>query len=514
MNCVNPVKLNILTLVLFLTAAISGCGSDSSEGTKSSADTTSNPQMISTTDLDITLDELTEDNRLSASERRVYQRVQNHETVDFDELTTAIRDLHLRNKVSINSSPARGRSGSARTRAEARRTLRATSLNESLDSLIGEMRNNATVQNGSLSLKAAYETKLESPPGRPIRYNSSALNAFDLLDRHELQCFSGTVFHQIVSRAVRGAERFSANDPIVIFKSGHVLPGFLKRDGSGRLHLYGEETTYRGAGLIYFGLVAHLTGVRLVLPSDFLISEVLRDSIANPRAFVASALQRAAHRYQFNLDTLSTGVPTTTDQALRRRRNQALNQSLFSFGESQRGRHDRQAVETSSATGGAFVAPEALAQVTAPAPVEIVGGFGSNEEIFLDDEIPPGYGYQGQCPRRLQGHVRIGPNQLIFSPARFLSGQVFHTWDQFIEYFRHQCQEFGPQWDFLALKKGIQSCRWNFYSRNILGNQPWSETSSRDANGIRTVESPEALRTLNNGQPSPDMPLDMVCISR
>ncbi|MBY0372280.1 hypothetical protein K2X33_16485 [bacterium] len=83
-------------------------------------------------------------------------------------------------------------------------------------------------------------------------YNATAISILDILYTNRTQPFSGTALQQIVWRRTWDAKKFADRNIVLIYESGHVLPGYLKQI-DGAWHLFGTETAVEGTARVVYG---------------------------------------------------------------------------------------------------------------------------------------------------------------------------------------------------------------------------------------------------------------------
>ncbi len=103
-------------------------------------------------------------------------------------------------------------------------------------------------------------------PGRLI-YNSQAVSYLNVLHFRRTQSYSGTYVMELALRETLGRDAFEALNPVVIYESGHVLPGYVRYVTVGKeqvAELVGIETTVAGQGRVLYGPIKDLGPKRML----------------------------------------------------------------------------------------------------------------------------------------------------------------------------------------------------------------------------------------------------------
>lgn len=127
--------------------------------------------------------------------------------------------------------------------------------------------------------KQDYEKQLMDQffSGIDLVYNRDANSAVNPILDNRMQCYSGTtLFLALNERSLAPYKQ-----KVVIFTSGHVLPGFIQLI-NGVPHLTGVESTASGKALVQFGETSKITGaIRVFDARQFLVMELYKDEITN-----------------------------------------------------------------------------------------------------------------------------------------------------------------------------------------------------------------------------------------
>lgn len=178
----------------------------------------------------------------------------------------------------------------------------------------------------STDVKAVLDTVLtQSIAPEPVKYNRAAVSIVDVLTRGRIQCFSGTVTSLLLWRKAEALKGHAEVRPVAVFRSGHVLFGEMKKTLD-HWELSGYETTVAGKGVVDLKnpneWPADITVVRA---GDFLLTEVLKEIIANPTQVRDQYLALASKHYGFTQRQVALPHLYQLTKA-------ALNEGLFGFG--------------------------------------------------------------------------------------------------------------------------------------------------------------------------------------
>ncbi len=136
-------------------------------------------------------------------------------------------------------------------------------------------------------------------------YNARAISALDAPYDKRIQSYSGTLLFLMTLRQALGAEGVAKQNLVVIFESGHVLPGYFVKNGD-QWELNGIETTVAGTGQISYGPMneAIKTRVLRVVDADlFILVDLYKFDALNLKDLANQALTITAEKYHFALNT-------------------------------------------------------------------------------------------------------------------------------------------------------------------------------------------------------------------
>jgi len=152
-------------------------------------------------------------------------------------------------------------------------------------------------------LKLAIESALlQRNDNKPILYNSSAIQVSQPLFNGRLQCASGSLLY-----VLSATHQANVSNLVVIFRSGHMLPGVMVK-AKGGYQLQGIETTANGEALVDYGPAAKIDTNQIVVSADdYLISKALEGVIANVPQFKQAVIDRAIKRFGLPKPTVVDG---------------------------------------------------------------------------------------------------------------------------------------------------------------------------------------------------------------
>lgn len=195
-----------------------------------------------------------------------------------------------------------------------------------LNTLRAQLSQAASGINSAPSAKVVLDRLLNSNKTKG-KYNLDAINLVDVIKNNRMQCYSGTYTYLLLLRLMKDSNWLNEDQrPVVIFRSGHVLPGFMVRT-SGSWKLFGIETTAEGQARIDFGPAKGLPKDFVVVHAlDFELSEIYRSVMLNAGQVRSQMILRA--QTDFDLPAPKDFYHSSVTAG------PALNQTLFSFGES------------------------------------------------------------------------------------------------------------------------------------------------------------------------------------
>jgi hypothetical protein len=254
----------------------------------------------------------------------------------------------------------------------------------------------STRLNSGFEVKTALDELINSK-GRTGVYNIDATNIMDIITQNRMQCYSGTYAFLVLLNTTPKTNWLNQNNrAVVIFRSGHVLPGFMTKSNIGWI-LTGYETTVEGNGLVNFGRATNLPKDLVVVDAkDFEIAEIFKDAFTSSDSVRSQMIERA--RRDFDLSAPDVNYAQSGYGY------GGLNSTLFSFGVPDVPQGDLKRVQAN------VVAPHQMPKtmVVIPKPKKTVAKgnagpgamvYGENPFIydqlafqqlikFLDDEIP------------------------------------------------------------------------------------------------------------------------------
>ncbi|MCB0392514.1 MAG: hypothetical protein KDD58_14590 [Bdellovibrionales bacterium] len=210
--------------------------------------------------------ELIQNAKLSDGQKKISEKVAKGEKVEFELLTNELIAMHYRE---------------AKTQGELK-DIRETTSRASIKMLADHVTGLAKLTSKNMGeFKVKYEDKLEDMHNRSLIYNSKKTNINDIIYEGRMQCYSGTYLNQVTLRKyVNHVNQFDELNSVVIYESGHVLPGFISKDKDNDWQLTGIETTVGGKAQKIYGKVKSLDGaLRIVLAHDFALSEIFKGLI-------------------------------------------------------------------------------------------------------------------------------------------------------------------------------------------------------------------------------------------
>lgn len=117
------------------------------------------------------------------------------------------------------------------------------------------------------NLAEIKDTLEKNVSAAPLIYNARAISVADIVFNNRTQAFSGTQLQQIVLRQALGQKKFAERHFVLIYESGHVLPGWVQML-DGQWHLFGTETTVEGPAKVVYGPLAKADAVRMLRVVD------------------------------------------------------------------------------------------------------------------------------------------------------------------------------------------------------------------------------------------------------
>lgn len=179
-------------------------------------------------------------------------------------------------------------------------------------------------------IKMVAEDILVAQHHAPIIYNVESNSPLDLITQNKMQCYSGTVYAQMVFRSGRRAQ-FVKNNPVVIYKFGHILPGYMVDTPNG-YELVEVETTVSGRGERRT-LVNELYEEQRIIDAEvFALIEIFKSRITNGDEILKTALIQTAQKYNIPLDQIEPRSVLTNGARVADKNNVFLNSDFMMFG--------------------------------------------------------------------------------------------------------------------------------------------------------------------------------------
>ncbi|MBY0372197.1 hypothetical protein K2X33_16060 [bacterium] len=188
------------------------------------------------------------------------------------------------------------------------------------------------ISKDSYQAKVDYEKNVEKELGRKIIYNSKSVTLGHLAQEGRMQCYSGTVMHQVMLRRTGDAAAFQGRHAVVIYTSGHVKSGFMQKNAQGQWELTEVELTAGGrARSKKPRLASELGADKVVVDGDyFALIEIVKGGLSNPIELRDAIVSLTAKKYGIKQVRKAevAGTPTRADS-----KEDVLNSSIFSFGQ-------------------------------------------------------------------------------------------------------------------------------------------------------------------------------------
>lgn len=253
------------------------------------------PQIFFNYELPLEKDTLSalEENDLNTGRLKLIEQIKNKSALDFKGLTELYKAYHL---MYYNSREAGGDKLSNQIE---------------LRSFLGTLRESVSNKTPIDDFKIAYENRLLEVLN-PLSYDyyAHANTIIDIYKNNASQCYSGTALFEVLFRDSIGLAGFLSANRVVIFESGHVLPGFVMKRGAG-FRLYGIETTAAGRGLVDYGPTKDLNQpMRIVDANDFIVVELLKAFLDKDQTedFVQAILKNTGTKYDIPVERLEQKI--------------------------------------------------------------------------------------------------------------------------------------------------------------------------------------------------------------
>ena len=246
--------------------------------------------------------------QLTDNQKKIAEKVKKGKDIEFELLTKEMVAMHYRE---------------AKSQGEMK-DISENNTQTSFQMIASSVKGLKTLNQDNMGeFKTKYEAKLEEIHKKPLVYNMEMTNINDIFNVGKMQCYSGTYLNQVTLRNhVSHVNKFDNLNPVVIYESGHVLPGFIKRDKQNDWELVGIETTVGGKGKKIYGKVKDLDrALRIVLAHDFALSEIFKGLVKteydlNGKMTATSCMSkvdaemvnRAASRFSIPIDRLEQNI--------------------------------------------------------------------------------------------------------------------------------------------------------------------------------------------------------------
>ncbi len=193
---------------------------------------------------------------------KVLDKVQKKESIKVQELIDIILNRHVSEAPSFGNDTA----------------LTSEAIVAQMQAAIS-----AAASNDPSALKVQLETTQSQLSNTSVVYNSKATSVANFFRDSRLQCYSGTLLNVLLYKLSLKGMTDPSRIPVVIYESGHVLPGYIAQRG-GDYRLFGVESTAEGTALIDYGFTNEVHekvphALRVVLMNDFLVIEALKDKL-------------------------------------------------------------------------------------------------------------------------------------------------------------------------------------------------------------------------------------------
>ncbi|MBI4924289.1 MAG: hypothetical protein HY843_00060 [Bdellovibrio sp.] len=264
-----------LGIVFFCLGLVVACSKSNKE-----AENKPNQELIKVP-LDL---KLKENASLTQEEKTILDSIEKNKTASFKAITNALFEAHY--SVFIKDY---GPSSDRMQKCENIKSKLKTILEEKYaileNTLASTYADDVLLVTGS-TLKSAYEAKIEKELKKEkgekaeIEYQATYTNIFEFLSEGKMQCYSGTMTYEIARRNQDFIGENTEWKNVIIFESGHVLPGRIEKDDSGNFILKGTETTVINSDRDFGKLVDLNAPIRIVLANDFAVVELFKDFLA------------------------------------------------------------------------------------------------------------------------------------------------------------------------------------------------------------------------------------------
>lgn len=145
-------------------------------------------------------------------------------------------------------------------------------LSKKILSVSAELNKAGTLDPGQFKVKLETTLAQRLHDNKSLLYNKDKAQLTAPIFENRMNCYSGTSLFLVMNELSANP----ANNMVVIFQEGHVLPGYVVKKDNAYV-LYGLETTAAGTAIIKFGDTSKVSGdIRVFDARQFLLSEALR----------------------------------------------------------------------------------------------------------------------------------------------------------------------------------------------------------------------------------------------
>jgi hypothetical protein len=218
----------------------------------------------------------------SSTKESLYRRLADGQVVSFSGLTDATIEAHHKNWVDRHSD----------------------AKNPSLERTLKDLHRFSSPFESQTpeEIKETIESRVSEFAGQPLVYNANAISLLDGPYGKRTQAYSGTLLFLVTLRNALGKAASDAANLVVIFESGHLLPGYLTQE-NGEWLLTGIETAVSGKGKIEYGPVNQALKermLRIVSADLFLWVDLFKFEVDDLVGMANSALRLTSEKYAFS----------------------------------------------------------------------------------------------------------------------------------------------------------------------------------------------------------------------
>ncbi|MBT4762132.1 MAG: hypothetical protein HOO06_10575 [Bdellovibrionaceae bacterium] len=247
---------------------------------------------------------------------RLVQRINLGQPVSFKSLTDMIISDHLK---AYNT--------------QENQNLSLTEIDKSLDTLVASINEKSDLGQEKLS----YEDKLvKLSKTKKLMYNKAKVSLVHPIKQGLQQCYSGSILNLVLHRKQHSGKEFRTKNYVMIFTSGHVLPGQMIKE-KGEWILMGLETTSSGKAYTKINSAKMLNSDIHVIDADMVsLLEVLKKHItAKSSGHLAwSIRKKSAKKYGISIPKFQPAYSASTgsQQSPLSSKKDSLNSMPFGFG--------------------------------------------------------------------------------------------------------------------------------------------------------------------------------------